>query len=94
MRRIFGAVALAAAVACTKKQQAPSVQTALVARRDIIIDAQANGVVEPIAVIEVKSKASGVITKMLTTPGTDIAWLNFEDVEGWVTVYPGEGRVQ
>jgi len=65
-------VALAAAVACTKKQQAPSVQTALVARRDIIIDAQANGVVEPIAVIEVKSKASGVITKMTVETGTRV----------------------
>ena len=43
---------------------APTVQTAAVTRRDIIIDAQANGVIEPIAIIEVKSKAGGVITAM------------------------------
>jgi len=39
VRRILGAVALAAAAACAKKLQAPTVQTALVNRRDIIIDA-------------------------------------------------------
>ena len=72
VRRILGAVALAAAAACAKKQQAPTVQTALVTRRDIIIDAQANGVIEPIAVIEVKSKASGVITKMPVETGTRV----------------------
>jgi len=72
VRRILGAVALVAAAACAKKQQAPTVQTAMVARRDIIIDAQANGVIEPIAVIEVKSKASGVITKMTVETGTRV----------------------
>jgi HlyD family secretion protein len=72
VRRILGAVALAAAAACSKKQQAPTVQTAMVTRRDIIIDAQANGVIEPIAVIEVKSKASGVITKMPVETGTRV----------------------
>ncbi len=72
MRRILGAVALATAAACAKKQQAPTVQTAMVSRRDIIIDAQANGVIEPIAVIEVKSKASGVITKMPVETGTRV----------------------
>ena len=72
VRRILGAVALVAAAACAKKQQAPTVQTAMVTRRDIIIDAQANGVIEPIAVIEVKSKASGVITKMTVETGTRV----------------------
>jgi len=72
VRRILGAVALVAAAACAKKQQAPTVQTALVTRRDIIIDAQANGNIEPIAVIEVKSKASGVITKMTVETGTRV----------------------
>jgi len=65
-------VALVVAAACAKKQQAPTVQAALVARRDIIIDAQANGTIEPIAVIEVKSKASGVITKMTVETGTHV----------------------
>ena len=61
MRRFLGAALLLASVACAKKQQAPTVQTALVTRRDIIVDAQANGVIEPITIIDVKSKASGVI---------------------------------
>lgn len=70
MRRTLGAALLLAAAACTHKQQAPTVQTANVTRRDIIIDAQANGVIEPIAIIEVKSKASGVIIKMPVETGT------------------------
>ena len=73
VRRYFGAVLLlAATAACAKKQQAPTVQTALVTRRDIIIEAQANGVIEPITIIEVKSKASGVITKMPVETGTHV----------------------
>ncbi|MGE5731314.1 MAG: efflux RND transporter periplasmic adaptor subunit [Gemmatimonas sp.] len=73
MRRYLGAaLLLAAATACAKKQQAPTVQTALVTRRDIIIDAQANGVIEPITIIEVKSKASGVITQMPVETGTHV----------------------
>lgn len=70
MKRFLGAALLIAAAACSKKQQAPSVQTAVVTRRDIIIDAQANGVIEPIAIIEVKSKAGGVITRMPVETGT------------------------
>jgi HlyD family secretion protein len=72
VRRILGAALLVAAAACAKKQQAPSVQVATVTRRDIIVDAQANGVIEPIAIIEVKSKASGVITKMTVETGTHV----------------------
>ena len=60
------------AAACAKKVVAPTVQTAAVTRRDIIIDAQANGVIEPIAIIEVKSKASGVITAMTVETGTHV----------------------
>ena len=72
MRRYLGAVLLLASVACAKKQQAPTVQLALVTRRDIIVDAQANGVIEPITIIDVKSKASGVITKMPVETGTHV----------------------
>lgn len=70
MKRILGAALLVAGAACAKKSQAPTVQTALVSRRDIIVDAQANGTMEPIAVIDVKSKASGVINKMPVETGT------------------------
>jgi HlyD family secretion protein len=72
VRRILGAALLVAAAACAKKAQAPTVQTAIISKRDIIIDAQANGVIEPIAIIEVKSKASGVITKMTVETGTHV----------------------
>lgn len=37
---------------------------------------------------------SRVITKMLTTPGNDVAWLNAGDVEGWAVVYAAEGGVR
>ena len=72
MKRIF-ALALAAVgtVACGGgKDKAPFVQTALVSRRTIVIDAEATGAVEPINVVEVKSKASGLITKMTVETGT------------------------
>ena len=72
MRRYLGAALLIAAAACAKKVTPPTVQTAAVTRRDIIIDAQANGVIEPIAIIEVKSKASGVITQMTVETGTHV----------------------
>src|SRR5689334_22323447 len=64
VKRILSAALLVAFAACTKKATTPTVQTAMVTQRDIIIDAQANGVIEPIQVIDVKSKASGLIIKM------------------------------
>ena len=72
MRRIVGAALLAVAAACARKSQAPTVQTAVATRRDIIVDAQANGTMEPIAIVDVKSKASGVITKMTVETGTNV----------------------
>ena len=68
---LFTVVAAAAIAACGRKaQRATNVQTAPVTRRDIVVDAQANGVVEPINVVEVKSKASGLITRMTVETGT------------------------
>ena len=91
MKRLFPALALAAiaiAPACNRnKSTAPSVSTMPVTRRDIIIDAQANGVVEPINVVEVKSKASGLITRMnvetgsLVRPGELLAQIDTRDVQ-------------
>jgi HlyD family secretion protein len=76
MTRTFFAVALGAiaiAPACSRnKTKTPAVQTAAVTRRDIVIDAQANGAVEPINVVEVKSKASGLITRMTVETGTQV----------------------
>lgn len=67
----YSAIALAlAAAACSKKQEPLPIETAPVERRDIVVTAQANGAVEPINVVEVKSKASGLITKMPVDVGS------------------------
>ena len=90
MKRTF-ALALAVGVAATacsgSKDKAPFVQTAAVTRRTIIIDAEATGAVEPINVVEVKSKASGLITKMpvetgtLVKPGDLLVQIDTRDVQ-------------
>ena len=80
--------AIALAPACSRtKANTSSVQTAAVERRDIIVDAQASGVVEPINVVEVKSKASGLITRMnvetgsLVRPGDLLVQVDTRDVQ-------------
>jgi HlyD family secretion protein len=55
-----------------KKEVAPQIGTAVVDRRTIVVDAQSTGAVEPINVIEVKSKASGLITKMPVETGSEV----------------------
>jgi type IV pilus biogenesis protein CpaD/CtpE len=45
VKRFFSAALLVAFAACAKKASTPSVQIAMVTQRDIIIDAQANGVI-------------------------------------------------
>lgn len=72
MRRILGPALVVIAAGCAKKVQAPTVQTALATRRDVIVDAQANGVIEPIVIVDVKSKAGGVITQMTVETGTHV----------------------
>lgn len=73
MKRLFGAALLVVAAACSgKKNTALPVTTAQVQRRDIVIDAQASGVVEPINVVEVKSKAGGVITRVPVETGMQV----------------------
>ena len=63
---------MATIIACGKKaEKALSLQTAAVTRRDIIVDATATAIIEPINVVEVKSKtASGQITKMTVEVGS------------------------
>src|SRR5579862_7273248 len=73
VKRYLVAAALVAAAACGPKQaKLPPVQTATVTRRDVVVDAQANGVIEPIVITEVKSKASGIITKFPVQTGTHL----------------------
>ena len=75
-------------VACTgKKAASVPIPLAAVERRDIVVDASANGAVEPINVVEVKSKSSGQITQMpvetgtLVKPGDLIVQLDTRDVK-------------
>ena len=73
MKRLFGAALLVVAAACSsKKNTALPVTTSTVQRRDIVIDAQASGVIEPINVVEVKSKAGGVITRVPVETGAQV----------------------
>ncbi|GAC1686837.1 MAG: hypothetical protein NVS9B3_05310 [Gemmatimonadaceae bacterium] len=63
-----GALALAA---CAKSTAKPvSVQSVPIERRDIVVDASATGTVEPINVVEVKSKSAGQIIRMPVETGT------------------------
>ena len=54
------------------KQQRVTVQTVAAERLDIVVDAEATGVVEPINVVEVKSKASGQIVQMPVETGSQV----------------------
>ena len=68
------AVALFLALgACRGEKQAPlPIETAPVTRRTIVSEATASGQVEPINVIEVKSKSSGQITEMPVETGSQV----------------------
>lgn len=70
---LFASVVIAAA-ACGKAEVKPvTIQTATVQRRDIRVDVTATGVIEPINVVEVKSRsASGQIIKMPVEIGTRV----------------------
>ena len=68
------AVALVTALGACTKSTDPTVviDTAPVERRSIVLSAQANGTVEPIDIVEVKSKASGTIIKMPVDVGSKV----------------------
>ena len=74
--------------ACGKDTIEPlTIRTAEVARRTIVVQAEATGVIEPINVVEVKSRASGQVTQMpvetgtLVRPGDLIVQLDTRDVQ-------------
>jgi len=71
---LLAVAATATVAACAKKvEQKLAIQTATVSRRTIVLDATASGSVEPINVVEVKSKSSGQITKMPVETGSQVA---------------------
>jgi len=71
--KCIGIAAVVALGGC-KKSTDPSlvIETAPVERRSIVLSAQANGTVEPIDIVEVKSKASGTIIKMPVDVGSKV----------------------
>ncbi len=71
MKRITPLIALTLLAACgAGKNKLPPVQTQTVQRRDIVVTSEANGAIEPIVVVEVRSKASGMVTDMPVETGT------------------------
>ncbi|MGQ0539893.1 MAG: efflux RND transporter periplasmic adaptor subunit [Gemmatimonadaceae bacterium] len=87
--RILGGslAALLLAVGCRRSNSgAVDIPSAAVERRDIVIDATASGTIEPINVVEVKSKSSGQITRMpvetgsIVNPGDLLVQLDTRDV--------------
>ncbi|HEX6315468.1 MAG TPA: efflux RND transporter periplasmic adaptor subunit [Gemmatimonadaceae bacterium] len=69
--RLVLALPLLLALGCRReKQQALPIETAAVTRRTIVSEATASGQVEPINVIEVKSKSSGQIVEMTVETGS------------------------
>ena len=56
----------------TEADEAPTVQSAVVARGDLMITAEATGNVEPVRKVEVKSKASGEILRLYVDIGDQV----------------------
>jgi HlyD family secretion protein len=72
-RNLIVALGLLATVACTKAAPESSViRTEPVRYRSIVVSAEATGVVEPVNIVEVKSKASGQINRMTVETGSDV----------------------
>ena len=67
-------IAIVLAIGACSKSTDPTltIETAPVERRSIVLSAQANGTVEPVTVVEVKSKASGTIVRMPVDVGTNV----------------------
>ncbi|HEY3112822.1 MAG TPA: efflux RND transporter periplasmic adaptor subunit [Gemmatimonadaceae bacterium] len=68
------AIALMLALGACKKGTDPAltIETATVERRSIVLSVQANGTVEPVNIVEVKSKASGTIIRMPVDIGANV----------------------
>jgi HlyD family secretion protein len=91
-RKFLTLLPLVALVALTvdcagKKETTLTIRTAPVERRTIVVQAEATGVIEPINVVEVKSRSSGQVIEMpietgtLVRPGDLIVQLDTRDVQ-------------
>jgi HlyD family secretion protein len=68
IRRVVTAL-LVLLSACQEEEPPPVYQAIPVARRDIVVSAQASGTIQPDTVVEVKSKASGEILELRVETG-------------------------
>lgn len=67
------ALAAVTLAACGEKPAAAApIEPVTVERRDIVVDAQATGTVEPIEIVEVKSQASGLVLEMPVETGSNV----------------------
>ena len=72
-RTLIALVAVTALAGCQKKKETVAqIGSAKIERRNITVDATATGAVEPINIVEVKSKAGGQITKMPVETGSQV----------------------
>jgi len=70
VRFLWPVAALAAVAGGCKKAAAPQLyEPVAVARRDIVVSAEANGSIQPIQIVDVKSRASGQILEMRAQTG-------------------------
>lgn len=68
--RVIGALAVVVVMGCNEQVvEDGGYEIATVSRRDIIVSANAAGLVEPVKTVEVKSKASGEIIEVLIEEG-------------------------
>jgi HlyD family secretion protein len=73
LRKILVALIVVEVSACAQKSStALVIETAPVERRSIVLTVQANGTVEPVNIVEVKSKASGTIIRMPVDIGANV----------------------
>lgn len=72
-RILFGFLLASGAAACSGTKLPPlEIPTQTASRRNINVTAEATGRIEPIQVIDIKSKAGGQITKMFVESGTEV----------------------
>ena len=72
-RGAWAAVLLALVAGCgAPKAPAPNYETAVVTRGDLAVTVEASGVIEPVATVEVKSKASGEILELGAETGDGV----------------------
>jgi HlyD family secretion protein len=74
MRRSGIGLAIVMVLGACNKTTDPTltIETAPVERRSIVLSAQANGTVEPVTIVEIKSKASGTIVRMPVDIGSNV----------------------